>query len=91
MAKRKRVIGSAERVFLSDFTLTSQQLQLSLHLVFKFLGCSMDFLDKIKQNEKKLWRVVKLLISLWMVADVVLDGLTTKGYLDYALVSKMTF
>ena len=80
MAKRKRVIGSAERVFLSDFTLHNSCSS----------RCSMDLIDKIKKN-KKLWRVVKLLISLWMVADVVLDGFTTKGYLDFALVSTMTF
>ena len=52
----------------------------------------MDFLGEIKEMfsycfSKVNVRLIKLLISLWMIADVILDGFTTKKYLDYALES----
>ena len=63
----------------------------SLPLQFlKLLCCNMDIIGMIKEKfsccfSKVNVRVIKLLISLWMIADVIFDGFTTKGYLDYAL------
>ena len=80
--------------FLGGKLVIGNKLFLSLLIVaisFALLQCNMDLIGKIKERfsccfNKTYCRVIKLLVSLWMIADIILDGFTTKGYLDYTLV-----